>query len=105
MASKVCPKAMTIRTKGICVQNVPSSQPSDSFVSSRLDGVGGGGTLMFPRTSRLIGHHTNSATTMTVVICMMRRAFVLDPGMPLILLHQKYAVTATAKNTAKASGS
>ena len=41
---------------------------------------------------------------MTVVICMMRRALVLDSGTPLMFDHQKYPVTMTLKNTAKELG-
>src|SRR5438876_11251577 len=43
------------------------------------------------------GHQMSRITTITVVICIMRRALPLDSGMPLILLHQKYTVTATLK--------
>ena len=35
------------------------------------------------------GHQIRKATTITVVICMMRSALPLDSWMPLMLLHQK----------------
>ena len=41
-------------------------------------------------------------TTITVVMYMMRRAFSLDSGIPLMFSHQKYAVTRMAKNAAVA---
>ena len=39
-------------------------------------------------------------TTITVVTYMMRSAFSLDSGMPLMFSHQKYTVTITAKTAA-----
>ena len=36
-----------------------------------------------------MGHQIRKATTMTVVICMMRSALPLDSWMPLMLLRQK----------------
>ena len=36
-------------------------------------------------------------TTITVVTYMIRSAFSLDSGMPLMFSHQKYSVTTTAK--------
>ena len=35
------------------------------------------------------GHHTIKITTMTVVICMMRSALLLDSCTPLMFAHQK----------------
>src|ERR1035438_7664878 len=49
-------------------------------------------------------HQTIRITTITVVICMMRRAFSLDSWMPMIFLRQKYTVTAAAKTAAKYGG-
>src|SRR5207248_8959620 len=40
--------------------------------------------------SSVNGHQMSRIATMTVVICMMRRALPLDSGTPLMLLHQKY---------------
>jgi len=54
-----------------------------------------------PRITSVSGHQIRRITNMSVVICMMRRAFVLDSGTPLIFDHQKYPVTMTLKNTAK----
>ena len=86
-------------TNGSCVQNVPSSQPQDSLVICRLDGVGAGGSCVPPLNASVNGHQMSRITTITVVICIMRRALPLDSGTPLILLHQKYTVTATLKKT------
>ena len=46
-------------------------------------------------------HQTRNMTTMTVVTCMIRKAFVLDSCSPLMLYHQKYNVTPMPKKTAK----
>src|SRR5689334_12574952 len=105
MASSEWPNATIRITKGSCVINVPSSQPQDSFVRCRLEGVGGGGSWAPPLVSSVRGHHIRRITTITVVICIMRRALPLDSGTPLILPHQKYAVTATLKKTENAFGS
>ena len=66
-----------------------------------LEGVGSGGKVAPPRMTSVSGHQISRITTMTVVICMMRRALVLDSGTPLMFDHQKYTVTMTLKNTAK----
>src|SRR5689334_21487423 len=92
-------------TNGSCVRNVPFNHPHDSAVRCRFDGVGGGGSCAPPLRASVKGHQTSKTTTMTVVICIMRRAFPLDSGTPLILLHQKYTVTALAKNTENQFGS
>src|SRR5437764_2131737 len=98
MASNEWPSATSITTNEICAKGVPYSQPHESRVRCRFDGVGGGGSWAFPRTSRVSGHQISKMTTITVVICMIRRALLLDSGTPLILLHQKYTVTAILKN-------
>ncbi len=41
-----------------------------------------------------------SSTTITVVSCIMRSAFWLDSGIPLMFSHQKYSVTKIAKDAA-----
>src|SRR5215470_7655348 len=69
-----------------------------------LEGVGRGGRCAPPRRTRVKGHQMRRTTTMTVVTCMMRSAFVLDSGTPFMLLNQKYTVTATLKNTANQFG-
>ena len=62
----------------IWVQKVPSSHPSDSPVICRLAMVGAGGSSKLPFIAIVMGHHINRITTITVVICMMRRAWPLD---------------------------
>src|SRR5204862_4952499 len=87
------------------VKNVPSSHPQESLGRCRFAGVGRGGSCADPRSSSVRGHQMSRITTITVVICMIRRALPLDSGTPLILLHQKYAVTAMLKNTENQFGS
>src|SRR5439155_21621700 len=84
--------------------NVPLNQPSPSSLNCRLEGVGAGGTCAGPRTASVKPHQTRKITTMTVVICMMCSAFVLDSCRPLMLYHQKYSVTRIAKKTANELG-
>src|SRR4029453_15521500 len=100
MESSVCPNAMMIAAIGMVGQKVPLNQPSPSSLNCRLDGVGGGGICAGPRTAREMPHQTRKITTITVVTCMMRKAFELDSCSPLMLYHQKYNVTATPKKTA-----
>ena len=93
MARIEWPNATISTTKEICAQKVPLSHPSDSLVRWMLEGVGRGGKGTFPcRTpfiTRVSGHQIRRITTMTVVICMMRRALSLDSGTPLMFDHQK----------------
>ena len=91
-------------TKEIWAQKVPLSQPSDSSVKWMLEGVGSGGKGAPPRMTRVRGHQIRRITTITVVICMIRSALVLDSGTPLMFDHQKYTVTTTLKNTANELG-
>ena len=88
-------------TMGMDGKMVPLNQPSDSSANCRLRGSGAGGNVICPRRMIVSGHQINSATTITVVICMMRSALPLDSCMPLMFCHQKYTVTTTAKNAAK----
>ena len=67
----------------------PRNQPSDSLVNCRLRGSGAGGNVIWPRSRIVSGHQINNATTITVVICMMRSALPLDSWMPLVFIHQK----------------
>src|SRR5438309_1619871 len=92
-------------TNGTCVQKVPSNHPQDLWVICRLEGMGAGGSWTLPLNASVNGHQMSRITTMTVVICIIRRALPLDSGTPLILLHQKYAVTATLKKTENQFGS
>src|SRR5579862_2764634 len=105
IARRECPKATMIITKEICDQKVPLSQPSDSLVKCRFLGVGAGGNCTWPRSNSVTGAHINRITSITVVICIIRSAFVLDSGTPLMLLHQKYTVTTMLKNTENHAGS
>src|SRR5436190_10731066 len=95
---------MMIATIGIVGQKVPLNQPSPSSLKCKFAGVGGGGTCAGPRTASVMPHQTRKITTITVVICIMRSALPLDSCRPLMLYHQKYKVTAMAKNTAKELG-
>src|SRR3954454_7077976 len=97
--SSACPNAIRIPTEAIFGQKVPFSQPSASLLNVRFSIVGGGGNVTLPRTSIVIGHQIRKATTITVVICIIRSALLLDSWMPLTLLHQKYTVTSRPKNT------
>src|SRR5581483_4306296 len=89
MARIEWPNATIKTTKEIWVQKVPPSQPVDSFARWMFDGVGGGGRGAPPRRTSVSGHQIRRITTITVVICMMRRALVLDSGTPLMFDHQK----------------
>ena len=100
MDSREWPNAMMMATTGMVGHIVPLNHPSPSSLNSRLEGTGAGGICAGPRTSSVSPHQTRKITTMTVVTCMMRRALPLDSWRPLMLLHQKYTVTRTAKNTA-----
>src|ERR1035437_8231548 len=104
MESSEWPNAMITAMAPIRGQMVPLNQPSDSVLNWRLRGSGAGGSLTLGASSRVMGHQIRKATTITVVICMMRRALPLDSWMPLMLLHQKYIVTATANTAANALG-
>src|ERR1035437_2196963 len=82
MESSEWPNAMTTAMAPICGQMVPLNQPSDSAVNWRLRGIGAGGSLTLGASSRVMGHQIRKATTITVVICMMRRnAFAAVFGM------------------------
>src|SRR5277367_3793001 len=101
MESSEWPKAMIKAMNGMAGKMVPRNQPSDSLVNRRLRGSGAGGKVIWPRIKMVNGHQINNATTMTVVICIMRSALPLDSCMPLVFCHQKYTVTMTAKKAAK----
>src|SRR4051794_17696592 len=105
MASNEWPNATNMTTRERCAQNVPYSQPSESRVRCRFAGTGAGGSVALPRNSSVSGHQISRITTITVVICMIRNALLLDSGTPLMLPHQKYTVTATLKNTENKLGS
>src|SRR5512143_3537396 len=96
MDNSECPKAMMIITRGNCSQVVPLSQPWASFENIRLEGTGAGGSFHLFCSAMLMGHQISRIATMTVVICMMRRALPLDSCTPLMFIHQKYTVTRTA---------
>src|SRR5258707_11506382 len=100
MESSEWPKAMMMATIGIVGQNVPLNQPRDSEVSARWLGAGEGGSCHLLWSKIVSGHQITKATTITVVICMMRSAAELDSWMPRILLRQKYSVTSTPKKAA-----
>src|SRR5215467_2021367 len=102
--STECPKAMMTATTGIVGHHVPLNQPKPSSLNCRCAGVGGGGFWARPCVASVIRHQTRNITTMTVVTCMMRKAFVLDSCSPLMLYHQKYSVTPMPKNIANCSG-
>ena len=81
---------MIIATIGMDGQMVPLNQPerrrcriADCAAAAR------GGKCMWPRSMMVSGHQINNATTMTVVICMIRSALPLDSWMPLMFSHQK----------------
>src|SRR5215467_3109023 len=95
-----CPNAMMMATTGIVGHQVPLNQPNPSSLKLMLRGNGAGGVWAGPRINSVSVHHTRKITTITVVSCMIRKAFVLDSCKPLMLLHQKYIVTKTAKKTA-----
>ncbi len=59
-----------------------------------------GGDCAAPCNRMVKGHQIRNNATITVVICMMRRALPLDSWIPLTLFHQKYAVTIVAKTVA-----
>src|SRR5580693_3643329 len=101
MDSSECPKAMIKAMAGMAGKIVPLNQPSDSLVNCRLRGTGAGGKVTWPRSRMVSGHQINNATTMTEVICIMRKALPLDSCIPLVFCHQKYTVTRTAKNAEK----
>src|SRR5580698_8450096 len=101
MESSECPKAMIKAIAGMAGKIVPLNQPRDSLVNCRLRGTGAGGKVTWPRSRMVRGHQINNATTITVVICIMRSALPLDSWMPLVFIHQKYTVTMTAKNAEK----
>ena len=78
MESSEWPKAMISATIGMDGQMVPLNQPSARGLNCRLRGSGAGGKWTWPRSRMVSGHQINNATTMTVVICMMRSALPLD---------------------------
>ena len=47
---------------------------------------------------------TGVTTTITAVVCMMRNALVLENGMPIRFVCQKYSVARIAKPTANNGG-
>ena len=58
---------------------VPLNQPSASSLKCRFAGTGAGGSVRIAAaSSSVIGHQIRKATTITVVICMMRSALPLD---------------------------
>src|ERR1700676_3511291 len=89
IASREWPIDTRITTNDMRAQKVPLSQPKDSLVRCRFEGVGSGGNLAPPRIISVIGAQNSKITTMTVVICMIRKALWLDSGTPLVLLYQK----------------
>ena len=92
---------MTIATAVKDGQIVPSNQPRLSPVKCRLARIGAGGICAVPRIRIVSGHQIRKATTITVVICIIRSALPLDSCIPLMLAHQKYAVARIPKNAAK----
>src|SRR5947209_18273769 len=76
--SSECPKAMMIAIAGMVGQTVPVSHPVELWLKTKLCGSGAGGRFHWPRSRSVNGHHTSSAITITVVICMMRNAAPLD---------------------------
>src|SRR6476661_1908504 len=96
---------MITATIGMLGQCVPLNHPRDSLVSTRWLGTGEGGSCHLPCSKIVSGHQIKNATTITVVICMIRRAAELDSWMPLMLLRQKYSVTITPKKAANMFGS
>src|SRR5436309_2738312 len=104
MESSECPKAMMMAEKAIDGQTVPLNQPRPESLNSRLARMGAGGDWAGPWSRSVRGHQMRKITTMTVVICIMRRALPLDSWMPLTLLRQKYRVTMTPKKAEKRLG-
>ncbi len=88
MASREWPRPIITAMTVIEGATVPLSQPSASGLKCRLLGTGSG-TGLKPLVKIVARHQTISITTMTVVICMMRRAFSLDSCMPMMFLRQK----------------
>ncbi len=82
MESSEWPNAMMIAIEPISGQIVPLNQPSASLLNCMFFGTGSGGSCALPCSSRVMGHQIRKATTMTVVICMMRSALPLDSWMP-----------------------
>ena len=64
-------------TTGMVGQTVPLNQPRPSALNCRFRGTGAGGRCP-PFTMSEMGHQIRNATTITVVICMMRSALLLD---------------------------
>src|SRR5436305_1118697 len=77
------PKAIITATTGIVGHHVPLNHPSPSSLKLRCEGVGGGGSCAGPRTMSVMMHQARNITTMTVVTCMMCKAFELDSCSPL----------------------
>ena len=69
----------------------------------RLSGVGAGGNGAPPRIRIVIPHQSNMQTTITVVTCIIRSACPDDSWIPRVFERQNHPVTATAKNTARAT--
>src|SRR5215471_16031221 len=108
MESRECPTAIIMATEAILGKlfshETVANHPSPSSLNFRFDGSGAGGICAGPRTISVNVHQTRNVTTMIVVICIMRSALWLDSGRPLMLHHQKYAVTRTANVTANRFG-
>ena len=82
MASTEWPKAMSMpRMPNFLAKSVASHvclrKPSDSSRNFKLPGVGKG-TTWYPDFSSVIADQSSSITTITVVICITRKAFSLD---------------------------
>ncbi len=72
----------------VCGKLLRRSQPRASGANVRLACVGSGGRCA-PRTQTVRMHQAIITTTITVVTYMIRSAFPLDSGIPLMFSHQK----------------
>src|SRR6185295_17660131 len=108
MERSECPTAIIIATEAMLGRpfshETVANHPRPSLLNFKFDGNGAGGICAGPRKINVRPHHMRNVTTIMVVICMMRSALWLDSGRPLILHHQKYAVTRTANITANRFG-
>ena len=62
-------------------------KPSASLLKCRFDGMGNGGRGA-PVLATVMMDHVSKITTITVVICITRRALSLDSSMPMMFCHQ-----------------
>src|ERR1700733_15365741 len=100
MESSEWPNAIMMAAIGMVGHTVPLNHPNPSVLNSMFRANGAGGDCAAPCNRMVKGHQIRNNATITVVICMMRRALPLDSWMPLTLFHQKYAVTIVAKTVA-----